>query len=145
MQKQLQRTVLQKKCYALVFNIREKSSRKSSFFRKITDCGLVRKRPSSQLFLKYFKYKCKTASFIWPYFLKFSGKLKLLYDDFENGYCHKFPKVILQCSNFLYRLHSASSFKRMKRENWRLLKYSPVYVSQNWCCEDSGKTWVKCL
>ena len=66
---------------------------------------------------RYFKYKCKTASFIWPYFLKFSGKLKLLYDDFENGYCHKFPKVILQCSNFLYRLHSASSFKRMKREN----------------------------
>lgn len=39
MQKQLQRTVLQKKCYALVFNIREKSSRKSSFFRKVTDCG----------------------------------------------------------------------------------------------------------
>ena len=69
MQKQLQRTVFQKKCYALALNNREKSSWKSSFFRKVTDCEAVRKWPSSQLFLKYFKDKCKTASFIGHIFL----------------------------------------------------------------------------
>lgn len=112
-------------CSTFVKNLQERVHS----LEKLQTVGVVRKWSSSQLFLKDFKYKCKTASFIWPYFLTFSGKLKLLYDDFKNGYCHKFPKVILQCSNFLYRLHSACCFKRMKRKNWRLLKYSPVYVS----------------